>query len=192
LLETLPAPEIRNGLAEVIKFGMVLDAALFDYVEKHGTHPDNRFFTHIVTAAARLKAMVVARDERETEYRKIFNYGHTIGHAIELVSSHAIPHGEAVAIGMSYEAWIACRLGYLSEADRRRQDSLLREVGLPTTTDCSATKLIETMRRDKKNQGQNIFFVLPKAIGEVHAQGAQIAFPVPEKIIAQALKPSPN
>ncbi len=173
-LRTLPDRELRCGLAEVVKYGVILDAEFFDELEVQVEAilaRDPAALRSIVARSCRLKAMVVERDEREeTGLRAVLNFGHTVGHAIEAVAGYDGPyqHGEAVAIGMVAEARLAERLGWIGPEVVGRIERLLVRLGLPTAAPgLDADRLIDAMTRDKKNRGGRIRFVLPRAIGRV-------------------------
>jgi 3-dehydroquinate synthase len=173
-LRTLPARELRCGLAEVVKYGIILDAAFFEYVEEHAgpildLRPD--CIRELVARCCALKAEVVARDEREeTGLRAVLNFGHTVGHAIEAVAGYggAYQHGEAVAIGMVAECRLAQRLGWIDAALTRRLGALLERFGLPTAAPgLDPDALLDAMTRDKKNCAGAVRFVLPRRLGDV-------------------------
>jgi 3-dehydroquinate synthase len=173
-LRTLPDRELRCGLAEVVKYGVILDGEFFDEVEGQATAilgRDDAALRRIVARSCRLKASVVERDEREeTGLRAVLNFGHTVGHAIEAVAGYDGPyqHGEAVAVGMVAEARLAERMGWIGPDPVDRLRRLLEGLGLPATAPgLDAGRLLEAMGRDKKNRGGRIRFVLPRAIGRV-------------------------
>lgn len=173
-LRTLPDRELRCGLAEVVKYGVILDSEFFDELEVQVEAilaRDPKALRSIVARSCRLKAMVVERDEREeTGLRAVLNFGHTIGHAVEAVAGYDGPyqHGEAVALGMVAEARLAGRLGWIGLEVVERIERLLVRLGLPTAAPgLDADRLIDAMTRDKKNRGGRIRFVLPRAIGRV-------------------------
>jgi 3-dehydroquinate synthase len=178
-LRTLPARELRCGLAEVVKYGVILDAPFFDWIEAHADDLlalEPEAIAHAVATSCRLKAHVVTRDEREeTGLRAVLNFGHTIGHAIEAVAGYggAYQHGEAVAAGMVLESRLAERLGWVAPAVTRRLEALLLRLGLPI--DAAALgpdALLQAMKRDKKNRDGRVRFVLPRAIGQVELTDA--------------------
>jgi 3-dehydroquinate synthase len=178
-LQTLPDRELRCGLAEVVKYGMILDEPFFASLERDCEKiltRDHEALRRIVIASCRMKAGIVTQDEREeTGLRAILNFGHTIGHAIEAVAGYHGPfqHGEAVAVGMVAETRVAQRLGLVNQAVTERLAGLLERFGLPTSApglDCE--RLIAAMARDKKNQRGKIRFVLPRAIGQVELSDA--------------------
>ena len=174
-LGTLPARELRCGLAEVVKYGMIVDAHFFATLEQIAEDVLGRehgAFERIIARCCEIKAHVVAADEREeTGLRAILNFGHTIGHAIEAVAGYDGPykHGEAVAVGMVAESRLAERLGWIEKGDvTDRLVRLLERFGLPTRApDLDGGRLIEAMFRDKKNRSGAIRFVLPRALGKV-------------------------
>jgi len=178
-LESLPIRELRCGLAEVIKYGVILDASFLDGLERdlealleREAEPTRRVVAH----CCRLKAGVVAEDEREqTGRRAVLNFGHTIGHAIEAVAGYAgdFRHGEAVAVGMIAEARLAERLGWIGPEATDRLRSLIDRAGLPTRAPgLDPAALLRAMRLDKKNQAGRIRFVLPRAWGAVELTDA--------------------
>ncbi|HEY2155668.1 MAG TPA: 3-dehydroquinate synthase [Isosphaeraceae bacterium] len=173
-LQTLPLRELRCGLAEVIKYGVILDADFFAEVEANADAilaSEPSILRRIIAHSCRLKADVVAKDEREeTGLRAVLNFGHTVGHAIEAVAGYggAFQHGEAVAVGMVAEARVAERLGWIDERLTSRLVALLERLGLPTSAPgLDADALVDAMGRDKKNRGGRIRFVLPRRLGHV-------------------------
>lgn len=173
-LETLPDRELRCGLAEVVKYGVILDAEFFDDLEQNAEAAlsrDPAVLRKIVAKSCELKAQVVTRDEREeTGLRAVLNFGHTIGHAIEAVSGYggAYLHGEAVAAGMVLESRLAERLGWIKPDVTERLVALLRRLGLPTDAPGLPTeRLLDAMSRDKKNREGMVRFVLPRRLGHV-------------------------
>ena len=186
-LMTLPERELRSGLAEVIKHGIVLDATYFDEVERDAAALMKRepaTLERIVAGSCRLKASVVERDEQEAELRHVLNYGHTIGHAIEAVTGYRrFAHGEAVSLGIAAEAGIAERLGLAPPGVRARQVRLLEAVGLPVRGMGETPSLVvEALSRDKKARDGRVPFVLAPEIGAF-----RLVFDVPEAIILEAL-----
>jgi 3-dehydroquinate synthase len=175
-LATLPDREFKSGLAEVVKYGMILDPDFFDWLEANtgailGRHA--AALGHVVGRSAALKADVVERDEREiTGLRAILNYGHTFAHAYETAAGYGtLLHGEAVAIGMVSAAALAQSLGRIGPDIVARQEQLLRAfdlpVAVPTGPGFTSDALLATMARDKKTVGGRLRFVLPTRIGHV-------------------------
>ncbi len=171
LLRTLPAGDISDGMAEVIKYGIIRDAGFFTFIEKDLARIislDGEAIEHVVATAAVIKGSVVEQDELDLGVRNILNYGHTIGHAIEAVSDFRVRHGAAVAIGMVAAARIALRLGCLAESELARITSLIYRAGLPVKLpELAPERLLEAMKFDKKLAQGKIRFVLPRRIGEV-------------------------
>lgn len=169
-LASLDPPEIAAGAAEVVKYGVIRDAALFEGLERSGLPRDPDGTAALVARCVAIKGDVVERDEREGGLRRILNFGHTIGHAIEAVTGYArFRHGEAVAIGMVAAARIAERKGVAREALVGRLEALLRRIGLPirVPADVGDGAILEALSRDKKARAGRIHFVLPRRIGEV-------------------------
>ncbi len=173
-LTTLPEREYISGLAEVIKYGVIWDAALFESFESNVPallQRDEAYLTDIVARCCEIKAEVVAQDERDGGLRAILNYGHTMGHAIENVSSYsAYLHGEAIAIGMRYAGLLSRDTQGMPDADRQRVDALLGAVGLPLTFTGDVPGwdvLRQAMSTDKKTTGGIPRFVLASRIGSV-------------------------
>jgi len=172
-LDSLPDREYRSGLAEVVKYGVILDPTLFQYLEQNADAILNRDQTsvqHIVRRSCELKAQVVSLDEREmTGLRAILNYGHTFGHAIEASTAYGqYLHGEAIAIGMNMAGRLAARIGLWSSDCVDRQSQLLHRFGLPTECkEVSAEPLVAAMQMDKKTEHGQLHFILPTQIGQV-------------------------
>lgn len=186
-LHSLPAREFKAGLAELVKYGVILDAAFFARLEHELPQIVDRTLEALVPAIARsceLKAQVVAEDEREGGLRAILNFGHTVGHALEAVTHYrTYLHGEAVSIGMVAAGAIAAELGLWSEADQRRLVAWLGAVGLPVTLPGLSTKaLIEAMGHDKKVQDGNLRFVLPLEMGRV-VMRSNVPMPMVESVL---------
>ena len=170
LLDTLPRREFRAGLYEVIKYGVIADPRLFRRLESNldaVVRREAKATVPVITASCRVKARVVTADEREAGLRRILNFGHTAGHAIEAVTRYRrFRHGEAVAYGMLAAADVAVRRGVFPEADRAALSGLITRLGpLPAIADLSAQALVETMRRDKKVIRGRLHVVLPTRLG---------------------------
>jgi 3-dehydroquinate synthase len=167
LLQTLPAREAVNGLAEVVKHGAIGDPDLFGYLE---AYPDavrtleKTAVERMVSASVTLKAGVVRRDERESGERRILNFGHTLGHALEKAAS--MSHGEAVSVGMVAATGWAAKRGLLAEGDARRVSRLLEVLGLPVRAEADPAALMDAIAKDKKREGDRIHFVFLRRIGE--------------------------
>lgn len=190
-LATLPTREFVSGFAEVVKYGMILDAPFFGWLEANTAAllaREPAALTHAVERSATLKADVVARDERElTGLRAILNYGHTFAHAYETAAGYGtLLHGEAVAIGMARAARLARDLGRVTSDLVTRQDRLLTALELPTAPpagpDMAADRLLAIMARDKKTVAGRLRFVLPTRIGHV-----ELVETVPAELVHSAL-----
>jgi 3-dehydroquinate synthase len=172
-LDTLPDRDYRSGLAEVVKYGVILDAELFAYLEANAGAVLAReagVVRHLITRCCRLKADVVEKDEREeTGLRAVLNYGHTFAHAFETAAGYgAWLHGEAVAAGMICASRLAQRRGLIPAELTERQERLLQQFGLPTAPEpWPADDLLATMRTDKKALAGKMRFILPRRLGEV-------------------------
>ena len=177
VLQTLHQREYCAGLAEVVKYGVILDAAFFEYLEQHLDEINQRnseVLQAIVARCCRLKADVVEGDEREeTGLRAVLNYGHTFCHAIEAVTGYGeYLHGEAVAIGMLCASRLAEALGRVDAAFTERQRKLLDALGLPVSAPgLNHDDLLAAMQRDKKVEHGKLRFVLPAEMGKVELVG---------------------
>ncbi|MEW4570675.1 3-dehydroquinate synthase [Tautonia sp. JC769] len=178
-LISLPPRELRCGMAEVVKYGLILDAPFFDLVERDATALltlEPEAVRRVVARCCELKAEVVSQDEREeTGLRAVLNFGHTIGHAIEAVAGYggAFQHGEAVSAGMVAEARLAERLGWIDRHLTDRLARVLDHLGLPTTAPgLDPSALRDAMTLDKKNRAGRIRYVLPRSLGRVELTDA--------------------
>ena len=171
-LKSLGNRELSDGLSEIIKHGIILDAEFFSYLEKNMTGIralESAILEKIVARSAAIKAGVVEKDEFDLGLRNILNFGHTVGHAIETVSLLKVWHGEAVALGMLAEAAISNKMGMLGKEDLARIRKLVAAAGLPTyLPNLKVEALMEAMQHDKKIIQGKIKFVLPTKIGDVH------------------------
>lgn len=172
LLRTLPDRELRAGLAEVVKHGVIADESLFAYMEEHAAAILNHDLDALyvpVKRSCEIKAAIVSEDEREDGIRANLNYGHTFGHAIETVSGYGVfLHGEAIAIGMNAAAHLARELGLMDAAFVKRQAACLRACGLPTNwPELPVDKTLMTMKRDKKVRTGTLKFIVADRFGHV-------------------------
>ncbi len=171
-LTTLPVRERVAGLAEVIKYGMIADDAFFAYLEQHMRvllRLEEQPVIHAITRSCQIKASVVAEDERESDRRRVLNYGHTVGHALEALGGYrGLVHGEAVAIGMVQEADLSRHLGHCSGEVVARLRALVCEAGLPASLPrVTFSDLWAAMQHDKKVAQGRVYCVLPDRIGAV-------------------------
>lgn len=172
VLQTLPENEFLAGMGEVIKYGAGLDADFFNYLGRHREQIlslDPAQLSSIVSHCCALKAKVVEQDEREGGRRRVLNFGHTIGHAVEAASDYSLLHGFAVAIGMCAVADLAVRCGYAPTSVQEEITTLLQAYGLPTAIPeaLNRERITTFMQADKKSIGRRLFFVLPTALGQV-------------------------
>lgn len=169
-LLTLPEREYRTGLAEVVKYGIIRDAALFELLEERTEEVKRRepeLLAEIVARCLKIKAGVVSRDEKEQGERAVLNLGHTFGHAFENLTGYKrFTHGEAVSAGIAYASRLAVKRGLLTAGDEERIERLLTAFGLPTVVEgLGAENVIAVMHRDKKALGGRITVILPEGIG---------------------------
>jgi 3-dehydroquinate synthase len=175
-LDTLPDRELKAGLAEVIKHGLILDGVFLAWLEGNVARllaRERTALEHAVRRSCELKAQVVAADERESGARAILNFGHTFGHAIELGAGYGEwLHGEAVAAGMVMAAELSARAGTLARADVARVRALLASAGLPVSGPRFDTgRYLELMQGDKKAAGGRLRFILLDALGKASMRG---------------------
>ena len=165
MLSTLPQAEWQNGFAEIIKHAAILDAALFATLEKRTLQyfqKNTKALHALITRNARLKIKVVQQDEHEQRHRKLLNFGHTLGHALE--NQYELSHGQAIALGMMAAAQLSAH--YLGFTDASRIEASLLRYGLPTQAQYNKKKVLSVLRMDKKKQAGQIGYVLLKKIGQ--------------------------
>ena len=187
-LQTLTDREYTNGLSEIIKYGIIEDPEFLNSLEDGAEairHREAELLERIIAKSCRIKKRIVEMDEKEGGLRRILNFGHTIGHAVEAESGYAFSHGEAVAIGMVCAAVLSERLNYLSSIERERIESLITSFGLPhrIPKEMETKTLLSRMTRDKKKKGDIIPFVLLKKIGLPFINGG-----VPEILIRETIE----
>lgn len=170
-LRTLPLRELRSGLAEVIKHGLIKDAGFYDFVRLNMQKIfefDESTLQYITRTNCSIKKSIVEQDEKESGLRAILNLGHTIGHAVESVSGFELLHGECVAIGIAGAFRLARRMGMISKAVEEETESTLRDAGLPVkAANMEPQQIYAEMLHDKKAKEGKLSFILPKRIGEV-------------------------
>ena len=172
VLQSLPRREFIAGLAEVIKYGVIEDPALFKVLEeKMGKlmDQDRDLLSQVIATSCAIKAKVVEKDEREDDYRAVLNFGHTIGHALEAATEYQkYLHGEAVGIGMAQAAAISVQQGFCDQRSLERIRKLIKRAGLPLEIprDVSMQNLVQSMEVDKKSTGGKIRFVVCAGIGK--------------------------
>lgn len=168
LLRSLPAVELRSGLAEMLKCAIIGSSSAFDLMEHHADAlqgGDVDALLPLIVEAVRVKADIVAADEREAGLRRVLNLGHTWGHALEATT--AMPHGLCVAVGLEFAARLSLQRGLLALTDYRRIHQLLEALNLPTVAQADSAKVFAAMQMDKKRHGGTVSFVLIRRIGEV-------------------------
>jgi 3-dehydroquinate synthase len=188
LLRTLPEREYRAGLYEIVKCGVIRDAELFDLLDQCSASvlkQESAIVERIVASAVRIKAEVVSADERESDLRRILNFGHTFGHALEAETRYErFLHGEAIAWGMRAAVILAERLGLLQTADSAAIARAIDKYGpIPPLTGIAAPALAARLRSDKKTVGGKIHFALPVKIGEV-----QIVTGVDPELVLESIR----
>ena len=169
-LETLPRNEIVAGMAEVVKAGFIADPVILDLIEadpQAALDPKGDVLPELIVRAIKVKAEVVAADEKESELREILNYGHTLGHAIERRERYQWRHGAAVSVGLVFAAELARLAGRLDDATAQRHRTILESIGLPVSYDADALpQLLEYMAGDKKTRAGVLRFVVLDGLGK--------------------------
>jgi 3-dehydroquinate synthase len=186
-LDTLPARELAAGLAEVIKYGAIIDVPFFEWIEANITQlvaRDAAALAYAIQRSCEIKADVVRQDEREGGLRAILNFGHTFGHAIEAGLGYGEwLHGEAVGCGMVMAADLSHRLGFIDATTKARVTALVKAAGLPIVApDLGSERWLELMEVDKKNEGGQIKFILIKPLG------TSVIMPVPQDALLATLR----
>lgn len=187
-LRTLESRQFRCGLAECVKHGMIADGDLLRFIADNARailSLDMNLVTELIARSVRIKASIVEQDERESDRRMLLNLGHTFAHAIEAQEELALPHGEAVALGLHAAVRCALNLGKIAKSDADQVRTLLHDVGLPKALPhaVSPERLLAAMAHDKKSSGGNIRLVLPVGLGS-----AGVFDSVPSAVIADALQ----
>ncbi len=170
-LKTLPVKELRNGLAEIIKYAIIADKELFTILTKDMPRIkslDLELLEEVIYRCAGIKARIVEKDEKDLSMRNVLNYGHTFGHAIETVSNFQVQHGGAVAVGMLAAAMVSQRMSVLPAPDLDAIKTLIVRAGLPIKIPgVDIHKIMDMMEHDKKKTDGKIRFVLPRSVGEM-------------------------
>ncbi|HEX8694060.1 MAG TPA: 3-dehydroquinate synthase [Longimicrobium sp.] len=193
LLQTLPDAELRAGLAEAVKHGAIADPDYLDWIEAAVPEllsEDPEALCRLIVRSVEIKSEVVGRDERESGPRKLLNFGHTLGHAVEALSGFSLLHGEAVAIGMVEEARLGERLGVTASGTAARLRKVLTRFGLPTSLpiEMSAEEVVAFTRSDKKGREGRVEYALIEGIG-APALGANGRYgtPVADETVLEVL-----
>lgn len=167
LLETLPTEEIACGFAEIVKHAVIADADMFTFMEENSQKAlalERPVIQRLVYDSVDIKAGVVQRDEREKGERRILNFGHTFGHAIE--KTVGLRHGEAVSLGMVIAGALSVEKGLLHPDEQARMVALLKSLGLPVRMEVDKVAVLDAMQKDKKREGDSIKFVLADGLGK--------------------------
>jgi 3-dehydroquinate synthase len=187
--------ELRSGLAEVIKHGVIADAAAIDEVETiapalYSGMASRQALEQMIERSVRIKAAVVAADERELGRRKILNFGHTIGHGIEAASGYSLLHGEAIAIGMVGESRLAERCAVADEGTAPSVERALKNTGLPTRMprNVEPEQVLASMRSDKKQRRGALEYSLPRRVGEMAGEESGWSVPIPDDVVVEILR----
>jgi 3-dehydroquinate synthase len=196
-LKTLPRREFRAGLYEVVKYGIIASRPLFDRVSaelKSLFARDTPALVDVISQSCAIKASVVEQDERESGPRRVLNFGHTTGHALEAVTRfRRFRHGEAVACGMLAAAEIGVSRGLMPAADRDALAALITKMGpLPPVADLEASQIVEAMGRDKKIVAGTLHFVLPGPIGSTHIATDVTSAELQHALVRIGLRPDRN
>ncbi len=191
-LKTLPEEEFKHGMAEVIKYGVIKSEVLFSKLESLDINKikEREVLEDIIKECCRIKASVIEQDPYENGLRRILNYGHTIGHAVEKLSTYTLHHGKCVSIGMMAEGLIAKFLGTgFKKEDMERQKALLERFGLPIVipSEIETDDIMKATQRDKKAEKSEARYCLPRRIGDMHGFSGMYAMPVNQKVVRKVL-----
>lgn len=183
-LSTLPQKEFRNGMAEAIKYALIASKTLFEKLK------NNSPWEELIYACCSIKKEIVEKDAQEEGLRRILNFGHTVGHALETAMDYRISHGEAVAIGILAEARLSYRLGYLKKEEFLLAHQLLERYGftLKVPSEIDKDKFIKSMKRDKKALCRNPRFVLLQSIGETLPFAGEYCNTIDEEILRETVQ----
>jgi 3-dehydroquinate synthase len=195
LLVTLPLRELRTGFAETLKHGAIADRGYFDSVVQaipgvlYGRGRAGDSLAGLIVGSIEIKGSIVSRDVLEGGVRKILNFGHTIGHAVETLSNYRLEHGEAVSIGMTLEAMVAERVGVAAKGMAQEVREALSSAGLPVTLPegMGADRIMEVMRADKKARAGSVQYALPRAIGEMAGSDTGWTVSVDDALVREVL-----
>jgi 3-dehydroquinate synthase len=193
LMQTLPGPEVDNGLTEMLKHAVIADASYLRSLVNEADRLrslDPAVLEIAIARSIEIKGEVVAADTEERDYRQVLNLGHTIGHAIELVSRYRVSHGGAVAAGLAVECEIAARLGLMPGSARKEVVAALERLGLPVAPPAGTDpgELLQATKRDKKGRAGRPRYALPAGIGEMARGERGFAREVPDDVVLSALE----
>lgn len=195
-LRTLPTVHLRSGLAEAIKHGAIADASYFSWIAASlreiltSDQADDTTQLRLVQRSIEIKVDVVSRDERESGIRKVLNFGHTIGHAVEQVTGYGVSHGDAVAIGMVAEALLSERMGIAPQGTADTIATVCDAAGLPVRlpSNVAPAEIVTATRTDKKTRGGQVEYALLEAIGAMSGADKGFALAVPEAEVLEMLQ----
>jgi 3-dehydroquinate synthase len=200
-LDTLPRRHLVAGMAEVVKHAVILSRDLFKLLEVRGEdvlEGETDAQVQIIKKSCQIKAGVVEKDEKEGDLRKILNFGHTLGHAVESVSGYSLLHGEAVSLGMAMESALAVSEGIMDEKEVERQNALLKKLGLPVKASVVLRALIgrnvrpkevlDYTHTDKKARRGIVEYVLPTKIGQMKKLKKSVGIPLDDRTVLQFLR----
>ena len=192
-LKTLPKNELANGVVEMIKHGLIADYAFFEYLEKQHKELldlDSVTLEKAIFESCRIKKEIVEEDEKESGRRRLLNFGHTIGHALESVSHYSISHGEAVAIGLIVESYLSVELGALQPNTLDRIQKIVRQYALPLRlpSPYPVHALLDAMMLDKKSVNRRPRFTVIDGIGVPHSYDSAYCTPIEESLVIKALQ----
>ncbi len=178
---TLPEKEIFNGLAEILKMALIYDTSLLDLAQNDPKDPD------LILKAVQAKISIIEKDPTEQGIRKMLNFGHTMGHALESLSNYEMSHGKAVALGCIAESYLSLRLGYLSQEDFNRIVPIYSRFSLALPSHYNRDKMLQAMAADKKRKQGEIRFVLLEALGKAASFDGSYCRPVSREELASTL-----
>jgi len=200
-LETLPRRHLVAGMSEVVKHAVIKDRSFFETLENLAEavlEGDPEAQVKVIKRSCEIKAEVVSADEKEDDYRRILNYGHTLGHALESASSYAILHGEAVALGMALEGGLAVYREYMPSSEHERQNRLLKKLGLPVKASAVMNALtgkslrpkhiVEHTHLDKKSREGRVEYCLPIRIGQMKRLKKKVGIPLEDRAVVEYLR----
>ncbi len=174
VLQTLPERQLKSGIAEVIKYGLIFDKKLFDYIKTNINkilRKDSNILEHVVIECSKIKASIIESDEKEQGIRSILNFGHTLGHALETITNYSqYSHGEAIAIGMIFSSLLSLRFHNIDIDEYNEIEQLIKQAQLPHTIshNYDEQKLLTLMKHDKKVKNNQIRLILLSSIGQVY------------------------
>ena len=192
-LTTLPENQWRNGIAEIIKYGLISSDKIIDMLREKFSlweQRDHSLISELILQSIEIKCRIVEEDPKEKGLRRILNFGHTIGHGIESLENYTIGHGDAIAIGMYMESFLSMKLGYLSANDVERLEELLLKCGfsLKLSSKITLESLQAVMTLDKKSVSQSARFVLIEKIGKAHPFNGEYCVGVADSILKETFE----